>query len=82
MAQLTVVTSKKEDLFTQIQDIYELALKISDKTIQQKPMIKSSSVKRLRKDFSDMLDLLNEFSLKEDADFTPNYAPKVQLLIW
>uniref|UniRef100_A0A1B6DSA7 Uncharacterized protein n=1 Tax=Clastoptera arizonana TaxID=38151 RepID=A0A1B6DSA7_9HEMI len=75
MANLSIITAKKEALFAQINDVYNLTLKISDKGIAQKLIIKSNSINRLRQEFSDILDAYNELAMKEDVKFTPNYAP-------
>src|SRR5436190_16276438 len=71
---LTVITAKKEGLFSQIQAIFDLTQRTSDKTISQKLLVKYNSVARLRQQFSDALDKFNELSLEADAQFKPNYA--------
>uniref|UniRef100_A0A1B6E1I9 Uncharacterized protein n=1 Tax=Clastoptera arizonana TaxID=38151 RepID=A0A1B6E1I9_9HEMI len=75
MANLSIITAKKEALFAQINDVYNLTIKISDETIAQELIINSNSMNRLRQDFSAILDAYNELAIKEDVKFTPNYAP-------
>lgn len=74
MPSLTVVHAKRENLFSQIQSIYDLSRKTSDPNILQQLLIKARSVDRLRQEFSDALDLCNELELEADEKYVPNYA--------
>lgn len=72
---LTVANAKKEQIFSQIQSIYNLTKKTSDANIWQQPLVRAKSIHRLRQDFSDILDTCQELENEVDLEYKPNYAP-------
>lgn len=71
---LAVVKAKKENAFSQIQIIYDLTKKLSDKEIQRQFLIRGKSVNKLRQEFVEALDTYHELELEADPDFKPSYA--------
>lgn len=72
---LAIVKAKKENAFSQIQMVYEMTKKISDKDIQQKFLVQAKSANRLRQEFADVLDTYHELELESDPNYKPSYAP-------
>ena len=72
---LAVIKSKKDNIFSQIQEIFDLTKKTSDKSILQKLLVCAKSINRLREEFSDILDIYHELEIQANPNFQPNYAP-------
>lgn len=72
---LPVIEAKKNNAFSQIQAIYDLAKKTADREILIKFLSRAKSVDKLRSEFSDCLDTYHELMLQEDENYVINYAP-------
>ncbi|KAJ8972919.1 hypothetical protein NQ317_012657 [Molorchus minor] len=64
--QLRILTSKKETLFTRLQNLY-------DESKKARFRIRYKTLEQTKRDFERVVDDINEVSLDIDADFVPNF---------
>ncbi|KAJ8963855.1 hypothetical protein NQ317_010753 [Molorchus minor] len=64
--QLRILTSKKETLFTRLQNLY-------DESKKARFRIRYKTLEQTKRDFERVVDDINEVSLDIDAEFVPNF---------
>ncbi|XP_059062822.1 uncharacterized protein LOC131855564 [Achroia grisella] len=72
---VTLLEAKKNSLFSIIQHIYDLSLKVSNENYKLQFLTRVYSLDKLRSDFIETLDSLLEARLIIDKTAIPNYTP-------